>query len=110
MRIDEATIIPAAQELLTFIRESEHPSIPAFCEAKGLDRLKVARAIKGEILRVDVDFALDVEEATGGAVPVERWRTDEELRAEIKRRREARAAERSPESTNSETMPSKGAA
>lgn len=93
MQIEEACPIPAAQQLLAHVRE-RYDSIPAFCEARGLDRLKVARAIKGDLIRVDVDFAFAIEEATDGAVLAEAWRMDEDLRSELKRRRELRESER----------------
>jgi hypothetical protein len=89
MAIDDATgPFPAAQDLLVLIRE-QFPTggIPAFCEAKGLDRFKVQKAIKGEILRIDVDFAFAVDRATDGRVKAERWCLDDEARDEFRRRR-----------------------
>lgn len=50
-------------------------SVPAFCEANGLDRLKVQRALTGSTKRFDVDFAEDIERATKGAIPHGAWRT-----------------------------------
>jgi hypothetical protein len=82
-----ADFIPqAAAELLAHIRE-QYGTIPAFSEAKGLDRFKVAKAVNGELQRVDVDFALDVEEATG--IPAEHWRTPDDVREARKQRRAA---------------------
>lgn len=72
-------MFPAAKVLLEHIRE-EYGSIPNFCEAKNLDRFKVAKACKGELQRIDVDFALDVLEATGGLVKIEGWRTPKKHR------------------------------
>ena len=68
----------------------------------------MARAIKGEILRVDVDFAFAIERATG--IQAEGWCTDEEIKAEFKRRREARAQDAAPESSANETARKQGAA
>ncbi len=89
--ISEACPIPGAQQLLAYIRE-RHGSIPAFCERHSLDRFKVARAINGEILKIDVDFAVAVQLATDGAVPAKSWRTDEGMCAAIKQFRSERAA------------------
>lgn len=92
MRITEACPLPAAQQLLAHIRDG-YGTIPKFCEAKGLDRLKVARALNGELTRFDVDFALDVQRATGGAVGADGWRVDEEMKAAIKAFRARRKGE-----------------
>ncbi|HEY3237724.1 MAG TPA: hypothetical protein VGJ84_23590 [Polyangiaceae bacterium] len=73
-RIEQAAYdIPAAGELLLFIREN-YRTVPAFCEAVGLDRPKVERAIKGGYRRMHLDLALDIEHATGGRVKAGRWR------------------------------------
>jgi HD-like signal output (HDOD) protein len=89
MRIEEACPVPAAQQLLALIRD-QYGTIPKFCEAKGLDRLKVARAINGQMVRFDVDFALDIEHATNGAVVADGWRVDDEMRHAIERFRSER--------------------
>lgn len=47
----------------------------AFCAQKGLDRIAVQRAVNGERRRYTVDFALEIEAATEGAVPVKSWAT-----------------------------------
>lgn len=52
-------------------------SIPDFCEKHGLFRQKVEKAIKGDLKRIDVDFALAIQRATDGAVTVPDWETQE---------------------------------
>ncbi len=72
MKIVEAKGPAAASKLLHHIRELG-TSIPKWCEEKGLDRLKVQKAINGQIVRVDAGFAFAIEKATGGAVPAKDW-------------------------------------
>jgi hypothetical protein len=72
MKIEEAKGPPASFKLLAFIREN-YGTIPRFCEETGLDRIKVQKAIKGELVRVDVDFAFAIKVATSGAVEPEDW-------------------------------------
>jgi hypothetical protein len=73
-RIEQATEIPAAQQLLAYIRSHfESGGIPEFAEKNGLDRLKVQRAIT-TLKRIDVDFAFAIQAATGGEVKAEDWR------------------------------------
>ena len=72
MRIVQAVGSRAAQALLAHIRE-QHGTIPAFATAKGVDRLKVQKVINGSIKRVDVNFALEIERATDGKVPMPWW-------------------------------------
>lgn len=74
--------------LLAYVR-AHHGSIPAFCETSGLDRLKVQRAINGEIKRVDVAFAEAVEDATSGEVGWRMWVPDEATRMAERKRRSA---------------------
>ena len=71
-RIDKAHGPPAAQKLLDHIRE-RHRTIPAFCEATGLDRLKIQRLIRGLPRRIDVQFAAEIQKATKGAVKLKDW-------------------------------------
>lgn len=73
MKIEQAADQPAPAALLAHIRASEHASIPAFCEAKGLDRLKVQKAINGKIKWMDLKFAFEIEKATDGAVAASSW-------------------------------------
>jgi hypothetical protein len=76
-RIKEAGSGAGATKLLGHIRDLGI-SIPDFCEKHGLFRQKVEKAIKGDLKRVDVDFALAIERATGGAVLVADWETPDE--------------------------------
>lgn len=64
--------VPAAAKLLAHIRE-HYGSIPRFAEMHGFDRIKVQKAIRGQIQRMDVLFALDIQRATRGAVVMEEW-------------------------------------
>jgi hypothetical protein len=76
-RIEQATDIPAAQQLLAYIRAHfESGGVPEFAEKNGLDRLKVQRAIT-TLKRIDVEFAFAIQEATGGEVKAEDWRLPE---------------------------------
>ena len=88
LRDEQVTdLIPAASELLTFIRGLKDIRLTAFCEEHGLDRFKVQKALKGQLLSIDVDFAFAVEKATGGAVAAEGWCIDEAARDELRKRR-----------------------
>lgn len=90
MEIAKACPIPAAQRLLDYIRnESGLKAVTKFCDAHGLDRLKVARALKGGLLRVDVEFAFAIEAATGGEIPAESWCIEPALRKKLSDRRKA---------------------
>lgn len=71
-KIEEAKGPPGAFKLLAHIRE-HFDTIPKFCDKKGIDRIKVQKAIKGEFKRIDVSFALDVQAATDGKVALEDW-------------------------------------
>lgn len=51
-------------------------SVPKFCEAHGLCRIRVQRALTGERHRIAVDFALVIERATSGAVPMSAWASE----------------------------------
>jgi hypothetical protein len=73
-RIKEAGSVVGAEKLLAHIR-GLGLSIPDFCERHGLFRQKVEKAIKGDLKRVDVDFALAIERATGAVVTVPDWET-----------------------------------
>lgn len=71
-KIEEASPQRASRALLAHIRE-KYGTIPAFCEAKEQDRFKVQKAIKGEMKRVEIAFAVSIQAATDGAVPAEWW-------------------------------------
>jgi len=68
--------VVGAEKLLAHIR-GLNVSIPDFCEKHGLFRQKVEKAIKGDLKRIDVDFALAIQRATDGAVTVPDWETPE---------------------------------
>lgn len=72
MKIDHAAEHRASQGLLAHIRQ-HYPNIPAFCDATGLDRLKVQKAIRGKFRQMDARFAFAVETATKGDVPASWW-------------------------------------
>lgn len=64
-----------ARALRQWLRE-QGMSLCAFCERNRLDRVNTQKAVNGERRRVTVDFALSIEKATGGAVPVELWASE----------------------------------
>lgn len=76
-RIKEAGTGAGPEKLLAHIRGLAL-SIPDFCESHGLFRQKVEKAIKGDLKRIDVDFALAIQRATDGAVVVEDWESHSE--------------------------------
>lgn len=69
---EQASEVRAASELLAYIRK-HYRSIPAFAEENDLDRIKVQKAIRGDIARIDVDFAFAVQIATKGKIKAEWW-------------------------------------
>lgn len=87
----EACPHPAAQKLLSYIR-TMHGTLPAFCSAHGLDRFLVARVLNGGITRYSVDFALDIQQATKGAISAGDWCVDDATRAAIEAFRASRKA------------------
>ena len=73
MKIEQkASAQRASRALLAHIR-AKYTTVPAFAEATGIDRFKIQKAIRGEFIRMDVDFAFAVEKATKGAVPAAWW-------------------------------------
>lgn len=70
--IETAAPLLGAIKLLAYVRK-HYDSIPAFCEAKGLDRYKVEKAIKGKLARIDIRFGEDVSAATNGDVKSADW-------------------------------------
>jgi hypothetical protein len=73
MRIETAdTSRRAPKVLLAYIREN-HGTVEAFAEHAGLDRIKVQKALRGQIGRIDVDFAFAVQKATKGKVQMAWW-------------------------------------
>lgn len=73
MRIEKAdTSRRAPKVLLAYIRE-HHGTVQAFADHAKLDRIKIQKALRGQIERIDVDFALAVQKATKGKVPMAWW-------------------------------------
>lgn len=73
MRIEDAEASgDAPKALLKHIRD-KYGTVPAFCEAKGLDRIRVQKAIRGKPKKFDVEFAFALERATDGDVPARLW-------------------------------------
>jgi hypothetical protein len=72
MLITQAGKTMGATKLLAYVRATSK-TIPRFCEENGLNRIKTQKAINGDLQRIDVGFALDIEKATGGAVLVRDW-------------------------------------
>jgi len=71
---------PAASKLLAYIR-ANYGTIPRFCEEKGLSRLSVAKAVKGEIRQMTLELAYSIERATDGHVSAHEWLEDGTARA-----------------------------
>lgn len=69
------SVLPGPTKLLAAIRATEL-SVPKYCEAKGLHRHMVEKAIKGK-LDMSVAFAAELERATDGAVVVADWVLDD---------------------------------
>jgi hypothetical protein len=105
MRLTTAAPIRAARELLPWIRKN-YGSIPAFCEAKNISRITLQKAIRGDLKRIDVEFALAIKDATGGLIPVEWWIepvTDEVMAVAIEEDDDEQA-EAAPESEPDDAM------
>lgn len=64
-------------ELLTAYFLRHDTSMTRFAEEHGVDRVRLTRLLKnareGKAFRVSVNFALEIEKATGGEVPVAAW-------------------------------------
>lgn len=58
--------------MLAYIR-ANYGTIPRFCEEKGLSRLSVAKAVKGEIRQMTLELAYSIERATDGHVSAHEW-------------------------------------
>jgi len=70
-------VTDAARELRAWIKR-KYPTggVPRFCEEKELDRIAVQRALNGEIKRISVDFAFEIQAATGGTIKAQGWRSE----------------------------------
>lgn len=67
-------ISEGARKLRRYLN-AEGLSVPDFCEAHGLDRIRVQRYLKGDRTHATVDFAEAIEKATKGEVPWSAWHT-----------------------------------
>lgn len=82
--------------LREYIDTHHGKSIQAFCKAHGMDRVHVQRVLSGELgKRVTVNFALNIADATGGAVPIDAWDTRVDITESAASA--ARAASQSPD-------------
>lgn len=61
-----------ARDLRTYLLETRQ-SVPEFCEANGISRQKVQRALNGTWQSITIDFASAVHTATNGAVSILSW-------------------------------------
>ena len=77
-RTEPSPTAPPGSVLLRQHIDSTGTSIPAFALAAGIDRTQIQRLIEGSgAKRVTVNLASRIERATGGAVPVSAWATDD---------------------------------
>lgn len=65
-------------KLLRQYLDAQGLSIPAFADRHDFCRIQIQRAIKGERKKISVDFALAIQRATGGAVPMAAWAHEQE--------------------------------
>jgi hypothetical protein len=79
MRIESASAGPsrASQALLRIIR-AEFGTVERFAAAASVGRIKLQKAIKGELRRIDISFAFKVKRATRDRIPFEWWLDDSE--------------------------------
>lgn len=82
----EVFITDGALDLRAWL-EARGLSITRFCEENDLDRIEVQRHLRGLRDRVSVDFAVDIRDATKGAVKVDRWAHSKEVRRKLFERR-----------------------
>lgn len=82
-RTEPSPTAPPGSVLLRQHIDSAGTSIPAFALAAGIDRTQLQRLIEGSgAKRVTVNLASRIERATGGAVPVSAWATDDAVALE----------------------------
>lgn len=85
--------LPGAEPLRAYIDRLDK-SVPEWCEDNGLDRFTIQRLLNGELQRVSVELAFDIEQATSEEVEWSLWVPDEDIRNEQKEKRRAAARER----------------
>ena len=73
MRIEKADSNRRAPRVLLAYIRANHKTVEAFAEHAGLPRIKIQKVLRGEIERIDVDFAHAVEKATKGKIPMAWW-------------------------------------
>jgi hypothetical protein len=75
-------------ELLAAFFERHATNMTRFAEENGIDRVRLLRLLKsareGKTVRVSVNFALELERATKGEVPVAAWASPAESTNEEK--------------------------
>jgi hypothetical protein len=63
--------------MLTAYFERHGTNMTRFAEEKGIDRIRLLRLLKsareGKTVRMSVNFAVEIERATEGEVPVSAW-------------------------------------
>ena len=83
--MDERVISDGARALRVFLN-TKNISVPDFCETHGLDRIQVQKALKGEIKRISVDLALNIERATESVVKAHGWREETRRPSTVERK------------------------
>ena len=79
--MEPRTVSDGVRKLRAFLT-NHSLSIQRFCIAHGLDRIAVQRLLKGERgIRMGVELAADIEDATDGEVPMRAWVRDETVAA-----------------------------
>lgn len=68
------TAVPLGAVLLAAAIKRRGLTPHGFAVAHDLCRIRLAKTLKGELRRVSVDFALDIEAITENEVPVAAWR------------------------------------
>jgi hypothetical protein len=71
---DARPTLEGARLLRNHLRKTGQ-SVPVFCERHKLDRIQVQRYLRGERRYAPVDFAYEIQTATGGDVPWYTWRS-----------------------------------
>jgi len=83
-RTEPSPTAPPGSVLLRQHIDTAGTSIPAFALAAGIDRTQLQRLVEGSgAKRVSVMTATRIERASGGAVPVSAWATDDEEPVEV---------------------------
>lgn len=79
-RTEPSPTAPPGSVLLRRYIDDAGTTIPAFATIAGIDRTQVQRLVEGSgAKRVSVMTATRIERASGGAVPVSAWATEEDI-------------------------------